>query len=172
MIHVTCVGLLCLALALGVLVRRFVRFPYTIAMLLAGLAVGSVFPLDVVSHELILFVFLPALVFESAFSLPVHALQRDFVRVALLAGPALVLCALGTAWAMTFLTSWTFAQALAFGALISATDPVAVVALLRELGAPRRLGLLIEGSRCSTTGPPSCSSRWWRERARGSTSSR
>ena len=40
---------------------------------------------------------------------------------------------------------WTWTSAIAFGAMISATDPVAVVALLKEMNAPTNLGVIIEG---------------------------
>lgn len=163
--EVAAVAILCIALAAGAatrLIAQRVRIPYTVAMLLLGMAFGLVLPrldahtplLDplaasVVSPELILFVFLPALVFESAFALDVHAFLKDMGLVALLAVPALVLTALAvgawTVWITAAGWAWSWPAALVFGALISATDPVAVVAILREVGAPKRLGVLIEG---------------------------
>ncbi len=163
---VVAVAVVALAVGAGArAVSKRVRVPYTIAMLAVGLATGLAARLyapetdafavvrQPVSPELILFVFLPALVFESAFSLDVHAFRKNLLFVAVLAGPAMVLAAVGTAGAMVGLTrapglgalAWGWPAALVFGALISATDPIAVVALLREVGAPKRLGLLIEG---------------------------
>jgi len=153
-----------LALGLGVAVRRLskaIRLPYTVGMLLLGGALGSGLArwttplvlfegeLPAISPDAILFVFLPALVFESAFALNVHTFRRNLLTVATLAVPAMVVSTLLTALVVSWLAGaawgWSFGAALVFGALISATDPVAVVAVLRELGAPKRLSLLIEG---------------------------
>jgi Na+/H+ antiporter len=157
--------ILCVALAIGAVMRMLasrVKIPYTIAMLLIGLGAGLLLekaPEDGVlgmigsgahiSPDLIIFIFLPALVFESAYSIRVHSFLRNLGAVAVLAVPALLVSTGLTAAVMVGLTGggweWGWIAALTFGALISATDPVAVVALLRELGAPKRLALLIEG---------------------------
>ncbi len=155
------------------------RVPFTIAMLLLGIVAGwgvhyltgdSPDPggsshhlggmgvlgriwhgASAVSPYLIIYVFLPALVFESAYALKVHAFKKNLGAVAILAVPALIIATGATAAMMVGLTSlaphlhWGWAAALVFGALISATDPVAVVAILKETGAPKRLGVLIEG---------------------------
>ena len=101
------------------------------------------------SPDLILFVFLPALVFESAYAIDVHTFRKSIGPIVLLAVPALLMATALTAVVMRFLTAgsweWAWPAALVFGALISATDPVAVVAILRELGVSKRLGVLIEG---------------------------
>jgi Na+/H+ antiporter len=159
----------CLGLASGAALRWVARktgLPYTVAMLLLGLALGVGLErwvmhvgeeplhyfgggLPGLSPDLILFVFLPALVFESAFALDVHAFRRNLSTVVTLAVPALIVAIVLTAllaWALVGAWwGWGLAAGLVFGALISATDPVAVVAVLRELGAPKRLSLLIEG---------------------------
>lgn len=157
-----------LAGAITRLVSRETRFPYTIAMLLLGIALGFVLrgaesaaSLEILdrlregtalSSDLIIFIFLPALVFESAFALDVFLFRKNLAVVVLLAVPALVLTTVVTAGMMTTLTAsfgigwnWSWLVALVFGALISATDPVAVVAVLRDLGAPKRLAVIIEG---------------------------
>jgi Na+:H+ antiporter len=161
----TIVFILCVTLGVGALLRQWsdtLRIPYTIGVLLMGLGSGLTLhwtqhegPLHLlqtgssIGHELIIFVFLPALVFESAFSIKVHAFLKDVKPVLLLAIPALLVSTFVVGAMMHGLTSldwgWSLTTCLAFGALISATDPVAVVALLKELGAPKRLGLLIEG---------------------------
>ena len=91
------------------------------------------------------FVFLPALIFESAFNLDARQLIKDLVPIVVLAVPALLittaLIALGAWWLLDI----DPIVAILFGALISATDPVAVIALLKELGAPLRLTVLVEG---------------------------
>jgi NhaP-type Na+/H+ or K+/H+ antiporter len=162
---------LCVTIVIGALLRASSRrwgFPYTVLLLLAGLATGvglQWMPHEgvagtvadalrggtAISPDLIIFIFLPALIFESAFSIPVHAFRKVVGATAVLAVPVLLVSTVATAALMMGLTSvtpgwaWGWGAALAFGALASATDPVAVVALLRELGAPKRLALLIEG---------------------------
>ncbi len=163
------VVLVCMMLAVGALLRqvaRRLRVPYTLAVFLVGAVGGFLLRslemsgsmgamLDelgsgtALSPALILLVFLPALVFESAYSMEVHSFARNFGAIAVLALPALIACTALTALLMVGLThgswDWGFPAAFVFGALISATDPVAVVAILREAGAPKRLGTLIEG---------------------------
>jgi Na+/H+ antiporter len=141
------------------------RIPYTIAMLLAGAAVGLAVRFlpgaaesswsellrrgAALRPELILLVFLPALVFESAYAIEVHDLRKNLGAVVVLAVPVLAVTAFATAALMMVLTrgswGWGFGPAIVFGALISATDPVAVVAILRELGVSKRLAVVIEG---------------------------
>lgn len=95
--------------------------------------------------ELVLFVFLPALIFESAFNLDARKLIQELVPILVLAIPALLISTfiigIGTWWMLDI----SLIIALLFGALISATDPVAVISLFKELGAPQRLTVLVEG---------------------------
>lgn len=166
--------IVCVTLAIGAALRTYAerfRVPYTIAMLLVGLGIGLIAArfgpgggaeaeglisllstAGSASPDLIILIFLPVLVFESAFALEAHALQKNLGAVVVLAGPALLLSTgavgammVGLAALPGFPLRWGWLEALVFGALISATDPVAVVGLLREVGAPKRLGLLIEG---------------------------
>jgi NhaP-type Na+/H+ or K+/H+ antiporter len=156
---------LCLALGIGaVLAMLSARFklPYTIMLLAVGMGCGVLLqfaPADStvallskgaeLSPDLIIFAFLPVLVFESAFSLELHSFRKNLGAVLVLAGPTLLLSTVAVAALLVGLTAggwqWPWLVALVFGSLISATDPVAVVALLRSLGAPKRLALLIEG---------------------------
>lgn len=169
--ELTVVFIVSVALLAGAATRVFsrrIRVPYTIAMLLLGIGVGLAVRYlhlpgpEVIGHmleqgaaispHLIIFVFLPALVFESAFALDVYLFRKNLSIISTLAVPALVVTTVITAGLVVQLTRlsaigwhWGWITALAFGALISATDPVAVVAILRELGAPKRLGVVIEG---------------------------
>ena len=167
--EITIAFILCFTLAVGAAMRMVAgraHVPYSITMLLVGLAVGLILqqlpggadPTGVlavvsegggISPDLIVFIFLPLLIFESAFSLEVHAFRQNLGAVLLLAGPAMLVSTAAIGLFAVGITSfswqWGWLEGLAFGALISATDPVAVVALLRELGAPKRLRLLIEG---------------------------
>lgn len=169
------VQLICLALLVGAAMRALSRAggpPYTLGLLLLGVGLGLLARSVADDHShgllgllsggpllspgLVAFVFLPALVFESASALNVFAVRRELGAIALLAIPAMLLSA-GLAGAlMVWLTAggwgWGWIPALVFGALISATDPVAVVALMREVGAPARLGVLVEGESLANDG--------------------
>nr|XP_015893989.2 sodium/hydrogen exchanger 7-like isoform X1 [Ziziphus jujuba var. spinosa] len=138
------------------------RVPYTVALLVFGIALGS---LEYGTHhklgkigdgirlwanidpDLLLAVFLPALLFESSFSLEVHQIKRCMVQMFMLAGPGVVMSTflLGSALKFTFPYDWNWKTSLLLGGLLSATDPVAVVALLKELGASKKLTTIIDG---------------------------
>ena len=131
-----------------------IQFPFTVGLVLVGLALGALQPrfeaLEFfssfsLSPDLILFVFLPTLIFESAFNLDVRLLSRNIAPVLGLAAPGLVLSTVIVGALIQFLTPVTWGPALVFGALISATDPVAVIALFKDVGAPKRLTVLVEG---------------------------
>lgn len=145
-------------LLIGVMVlwlTRRIRFPYTVMLVLVGMGLagmasmlpGSLEPLHefVISPDLILFVFLPTLVFESAFNMDLRQLRRNLVPVLLLAVPGLILSTLLIGILVALVTPLSFTTALLLGSILSATDPVAVTALFRQMGAPRRLMVLVEG---------------------------
>jgi CPA1 family monovalent cation:H+ antiporter len=147
------VALLLIAAAAAIGLKR-VRFPFTVGLVLVGLILGAlrhrIDALEVLgsfslSPDLILFVFLPTLIFESAFNLDVRLLSRNLAPVLTLAAPGLLLSTAIVGALINFLTPLTWGPALVFGALISATDPVAVIALFKDVGAPKRLAILVEG---------------------------
>ena len=99
--------------------------------------------------NLALLTFLPALIFDSAFNCDWYIFKKQMASILILAGPMLILCSFLTAIVMKYIIlghadfDWT--SSLLFGFLISATDPVAVIAILKELGTSKRLSILIEG---------------------------
>ena len=137
------------------------RLPYTVVLLLIGIAMGALNHFSLVSSDnmlstivsqvgnidphLILFLFLPTLIFESAYSMEPHLFFRILPQIALLAIVGLIISMVLSAFAVHWLLSWSIGVSLLFGALISATDPVAVVALLKEKSSRKRLETLIEG---------------------------
>ncbi|QCD83706.1 solute carrier family 9 [Vigna unguiculata] len=154
-----------LSLALGIACRhllRGTRVPYTVALLIIGIALGSI---EYGTHhrlgkigdgirlwseidpDLLLAVFLPALLFESSFLMEVHQIKRCLAQMILLAGPGVALSTvcLGAVMKLTFPYNWGWKTSLLLGGLLSATDPVAVVALLKDLGASKKLSTIIEG---------------------------
>jgi CPA1 family monovalent cation:H+ antiporter len=137
--------------AIGV---RHLRLPYTVGLVLAGLLLGwaNLFPAPQLDETLLFSVFLPGLIFEAAFHIDFEEFWRNRITITSLAVPGVVASTVLTAVALTPLASaldffhgFTWRHALVFGALISATDPVAVVSLFRSFGIPRRLSVLIEG---------------------------
>ncbi len=100
--------------------------------------------------SLLFYIFLPTLIFESAYNLNIRRLTMDAIPVTLLSIASLLISALAIAGLLVLVMPFfgielPFAIAFVFGSLISATDPVAVLALFKEYGAPRRLALLFEG---------------------------
>lgn len=146
-------GLLTVAmLAAGIC--RNIPIPYTVFLVILGVLFGwsartweNLEPLleFQLTPELVLFLFLPALIFESAFNLDARKLIKDLAPVMVLAIPALLISTFVIGTGLWLILDMSFILALLFGALISATDPVAVIALFKELGAPERLTVLVEG---------------------------
>lgn len=155
-------GLLTIAVLMLPVTRRL-RLPYTVFLAAIGIGLGLIFaPLhntglgivgdfrDAVSSfgltsEIVFFVFLPALVFESALSIDVRRLLADIWPILLLAIVGLLISAFLVGGALWLVASVPFVVCLLLGAILSATDPVAVVAIFKDLGAPKRLAVLVEG---------------------------
>lgn len=144
-IQVLVLAILLVSSLVAVVVRRF-RIPYTVALVLAGLglSLGSDLSIDL-THDLILSLFVPPLVFEAAFHLNLQELRRNLGTIVLLAVPGVILNMVLVGLVVAWGADLSLPVALIFGSLIAATDPVAVVAIFRKLGAPLRLSVLLEG---------------------------
>ncbi|MGI8587566.1 MAG: Na+/H+ antiporter [Chloroflexia bacterium] len=131
--------------AVAILSKR-IRLPYTVALVIAGLIIAFVpgAPTIVLTPELILAVFLPVLVFEAAYNLHFGHLRKNLRTVVMLAVPGVLLTAAIVAGIMR-LAGFDWPIALLFGAIVAATDPVSVVAAFKELRAPARLRIILEG---------------------------
>ncbi len=141
-----------LAAGVGVFVAKIGRFPYTIALLLAGFGISAVQALfgiqlfDIrLSHDLILLVLLPPLLFEGAATTDLESFRNNLVPILTLAVPGLILSVLALGFVGQFAFGFPLLVALLFAAMILPTDPVSVLALFDELGAPERLSTLVEG---------------------------
>ncbi len=146
-------GLLTVAMLAASLCRNL-PIPYTVFLVMVGMSISmltnAVPSLGVLTEfqltpDLVFFIFLPALIFESALNLDARQLIKDIAPIFVLAAPALVISTLLIGVGIWFYMGLDLVLALLFGALIAATDPVAVVALFKELGAPARLTTLVEG---------------------------
>ncbi|MBT3337422.1 MAG: Na+/H+ antiporter [Anaerolineae bacterium] len=136
--------LLLIALVVSIVAKRF-RMPYTVGLVLIGLALTPFQAKVEISPELILGLLVPPLLFEAAFHIRIDDLRRDLWLIMLLAIPGVIVTTLLVAGAIHWGTGIALSTTLIFGALIAATDPVAVVALFKQLGVPKRLQILLEG---------------------------
>lgn len=134
------------AMPLVGLVSGRLRLPYTVALVLVGLVVSalSIHESIQLSPGLTVTVLLPGLVFEAAFRLDGDELRRSFGRVVLLAVPGVLVTAAVAAFVLNAATGLPVNEAILVGAIVSATDPVAVVSTMRRLSAPRRLVTLVD----------------------------
>ncbi|CAA9889355.1 Sodium:proton exchanger [Candidatus Methylobacter favarea] len=150
-------SLMLVSLAVFILSKRL-RVPYTVLLVLCGSFLVPISQIDVFSFitsfqltpELLFFVFLPILIFESAYNMSVRSVIDNIYSIGLLAIVGLIVSTLfvGVAGYYVFKLAGFEVPMLAlllFGAIISSTDPVAVLALFKEYGAPRRLTLIFEG---------------------------
>ncbi len=145
--------LFAIASAVAVIARRL-RIPYTVALVVAGLGVGATHAVHAphLTKELLFNVFLPGLLFEAAYHLEFRRFAQNKTAIIALALPGVALAIGLTAAilapagaAVVALEGFGLPHALVFASLIAATDPIAVVALFKSVGAPKRLGVLIEG---------------------------
>jgi CPA1 family monovalent cation:H+ antiporter len=139
------IGLLLIASLVGIVTNRL-RLPYTVGLVLIGLAVSLQGQTDInIPPEIFLGLLVPPLIFEAAFHINVSDLINDLAPILALAIPGVLITTLLVGAVVALGTGFPMATALVFGALVAATDPVAVVALFRTLGVPKRLQVLLEG---------------------------
>jgi len=138
--------------------------PYAVLLAVVGIAIGGVANLppaaqpgsivgDVVSWlhdfglsaESLLYVFLPALLFEAALNVDVRQLSDEVAPVLLLAVIGVIVCTFVVGLALWPISSVGLLACVILGAIIATTDPVAVVAIFHDIGAPRRLSTLVQG---------------------------
>ena len=139
--------LLFIAALVAIFVRQFRHIPYTTALVIVGLVL-ALFPnflqLDF-SSDVILAVLVPPLLFEATLHIPWPKLKSDLNIIMLLAIGGTLLSTIMVGGVVMLTLGIPLAAALAFGALISATDPVAVISFFRSMGVSKRLSILVEG---------------------------
>lgn len=139
------VALLVIAIAVAIAARR-VALPYTVGLVVAGiaLALARVETGPQLTHDIIFDIILPPLLFEAALSIHWNELRRDMLPVLVLSTFGVAISALVVARGMSYFLNWPASSALIFGILIAATDPVAVIAMFKDVGVKGRLRLLVE----------------------------
>jgi CPA1 family monovalent cation:H+ antiporter len=137
--------LLCIACVVAIVSRR-IKLPYTIGLVLAGLllaALGIEMPMHL-SRDLIFSALLPPLIFEAAFHLKWRDLRPELPAAITLATIGVVLAAVTSSVILVFGAGQSWQTALIIGVILSATDPVSVLALLKQSKLPARIHRLIE----------------------------
>jgi monovalent cation:H+ antiporter, CPA1 family len=112
-----------------------------------GLVCGvlHIFPAVEMTPELILLVFLPALLFEASWNLNITELKQNWLPITILSTVGVLISATTVAFSMYHAGGIDLSTAFLFGAMISATDPISVLALFRKMGMDKRLTMILEG---------------------------
>ena len=156
-------GLLALTSLLPALAQRL-KLPYSVLLALAGSALGllvagrdampegfvgtdflTVLSNFHISSQAFLVIFLPTLLFETALAIDVRRMMNDVAPILLMAVIAVVVCMVVVGVTLGSLTDYGLIACLMLGAIIATTDPAAVIGIFREIGAPQRLTMLVEG---------------------------
>ena len=180
-----------MSLAFGVIIKyvleklpKSIRVPYTVVMFCAGFLLylwgsgdaGGAVPIAIrifgdLNPHLMLFTFIPPLLFMAGLEINAHVLKAQFWSAFWLAVPGVIISTCLTALPVQALCgslyNWGWTTSFMFSAMVSATDPVAVVALLHELGAPESLNVLIDGEALLNDGSASVLFFVFRDFARG-----
>jgi len=138
--------------------------PYAVLLAVVGVAIGGIANLPFASHpgdivgdvagwlhdfglspESLLYVFLPALLFEAALNVDVRQLNDEVGPVLILAVVGVIVCTFVVGLALWPISPVGLLACVILGAIIATTDPVAVVAIFHDIGAPRRLSTLVQG---------------------------
>lgn len=147
---------LLIAAAIIAIVAKWLRIPYTVALVFGGVFLGAVHlsilsPLQPgnrpnwLTPDVILILFLPALVFEGSVKLDIRQLLKNSLPLLLLANLGVLLAAVVTGFAVHWLVGLPLLIAMLFGSIISATDPISVLAIFKHMKVPHRLSLILEG---------------------------
>jgi CPA1 family monovalent cation:H+ antiporter len=138
-------GLFVVAILVAIAARRL-RLPYTVGLVIAGITLAlSHVDLGIpLTRDVIFDLLLPPLLFEAALNLNIRQLRRDAVPILTFSILGVIVSAAVVSLGMRQALGWPAAPALAFGVLIAATDPVAVIALFKDLGVSGRFRFLVE----------------------------
>jgi CPA1 family monovalent cation:H+ antiporter len=128
-------------------IANWLKVPYPIPLVIGGLAIGLIpgIPDITLDPDLVLLVFLPPLLYASAFFYDLRALRND-ARVIALNSIGLTLATAAAVGVVAHeVIDLPWAVSFALGAIVSPTDPAAATAIMRRVGAPRRLVNILEG---------------------------
>jgi len=156
-------GLLTLVSLLQPLAERL-RIPQTVMLAMVGIFVGCILLLPLsqadgsfwseavggltelgFDAEVLLTIFLPILLFHAGLTIDVRRMLDDLAPILVMAIVAVAVCTAFVGIAVSWISAIPLAGCLLLGAIIATTDPIAVVGVFRDIGAPRRLTILVEG---------------------------
>ena len=143
------------------LLKNKLPIPFTVSVLLLSFIIGIIvtqvkgarndflfgeIQLRGINPHMMYYIFLPLLIFDSSFNGHFHLIQQQLLSAILLAGPGVFLCTgvIALCAVYIFPYHWSWLVSLMFGSILSATDPVAVVAILHDSGASESLASLID----------------------------
>jgi monovalent cation:H+ antiporter, CPA1 family len=147
------VGLLGVAVLVALVAERL-KIPSAPALVAFGAGTAAFHPVALPFHfgDTLLFIFLPPLIFEAAWAIDPAALRRVALRIALLALPGVLLVAGTIGFGIALTGQLPLASAIVLGAIVSATDPVGVLAIFRRLHVPVDLSTIVEGEAIANDG--------------------
>ncbi|WP_024544593.1 sodium:proton antiporter [Picosynechococcus sp. NKBG15041c] len=139
--------LLLLVATVVALVTRWLRIPYVIGLVLAGLLIPRQLLAEAIglNPDVILNLFLPILIFEAAINTDISRLRSTIKPITLLAGPGVLLAATITAYLLKVSLDLAWLTACAVGVILTITDTVSVIAAFRTVPVPGRLATIVEG---------------------------
>ncbi len=146
--------LMILASAIAVAALRL-RVPYTVALVIAGLVLGSVHVSSIehlyhgqapnwLTPDVILMLFLPGLLFEGSARISIRQLRQNLAPILMLASVGVAIATLFTGYVLHWAMGLPLLVTLLFGAIVAATDPISVLSIFRELAVGKRLSLVVE----------------------------
>ncbi|OLN28077.1 cation:proton antiporter [Desulfosporosinus metallidurans] len=145
----------------GTAVAKKLKLPYPIALVILGGIIGVIpifnelklyFLDEEVFRNIVIDIFLPALIGEAALKLSFKDLKVNALTIFFLAIGGTILSFITTGILIAFITKWPFQVALTFGALMSATDPVSVISIFKGLGVNKNLAVITEGESLANDG--------------------
>ena len=128
------------------MIGRFIKIPYTVALVLTGLVVGyfGLLPGVYLEPHTLFAIFLPPLLFEAGINIHFRPLQLQWKIISVLAVLGTMISTMVVGYGMHFFLGLPILVALLFGAMISPTDPISVLALFKRLGINERLSTIVE----------------------------
>ena len=141
--------------------KNKIPIPFTVSILILGFIIGIIIrevnnnnddfsygeiELSEINPHLMYYIFLPLLIFDSSFNGHFHVIKQQLLSAILMAGPGVFISTaiIAVCGIYIFPYNWSWLIGLMFGSILSATDPIAVVALLHDAGASKSLASLID----------------------------
>ncbi|WP_113911009.1 cation:proton antiporter [Roseovarius dicentrarchi] len=131
----------CLGIFVGLAATFFLRTDLTDALNPVAFAILAL----PIKSNVFLYVFLPTLVFQVTLGLNLRRMADDWVPILVLAVVAVFVATFVVGYSLAWVSTLSLSAALLVGAIVSTTDPSAVVSIFRSISAPRRLARIIEG---------------------------